>query len=77
MTFYVNLDNIKVVDNLSIFVVLKISWFYPIFAGVLYSSEILYNSTVWLLLLATPKWLLLLLYYYPSFSIFCLYTAGV
>lgn len=46
MTFYVNLDNIKVVDNLSIFVVLKISWFYPIFAGVLYSSEILYNSTM-------------------------------
>ena len=33
MTFYVNLDNIKVVDNLSIFAVLKFSWFYPIRFG--------------------------------------------
>ena len=30
MTFYVNLNIIKVVENLSIFAVLKILWFYPI-----------------------------------------------
>ena len=59
MTFYVNLDNIKVVDNLSIFIVQKIHDFnlsglgamkfwslLSGFCGVLYSSEILYNSTM-------------------------------